>query len=142
MSSSSSVPHVSASSPNPSPDDRNYQTTTHPTIASADEEIVRSVNDLLSNATSHPRHPDPRSGLLECHILPVIYTKYHFEDCNLGYLQYAKEMVEKHQEVGITLKKGDVAIYWVIQVRREYPDGHPRRQTLMKQIVFMSFLDT
>ena len=110
-------------------------------MASADEETVRTVNDLLSSATSHPRHPDPRSGLLESHILPVIYTKYHFEDCRLGFLQYTKEMVEKHQEVGITLKKGDVAIYWAIQVRREYPDIHPLRQTLMDQVLLIYYQD-
>ena len=80
-------------------------------MASADEATVRTVNDILSSATTHSRHPDPRSGLLESHILPVIYTKYRFEDCNLGFLQYTKEMAEKYQEVGITLKKGDIAIY-------------------------------
>ena len=111
-------------------------------MASADEATVRTVNDILSSATTHPRHPDPRSGLLESHILPVIYTKYHFEDCNLGFLQYTKDMVEKHQEVGITLKKGDTAIYWAIQVRREYPDGHPLRQKLMAQVLHIHCQDT
>ncbi|KAM0799941.1 hypothetical protein BDR22DRAFT_889909 [Usnea florida] len=134
MSLPSSVPHGSASSADPSPDGHNSETANHPAIASADEETVRAVNDLLSSATTHPRHPDPRSGLLESHILPVIYTKYHFEDCKLGFLQYTSEMVEKHQAIGITLKKGDIAIYWVIQVRREYPDGHPLRQILMEQM--------
>ena len=135
MSLSSTVPHGSAATPNSSSNEQNSETTNIPALVSADEATVRIVNDILSSANIHPRHPDPRSGLLESHILPVIYTKYHFEDCKLGFLQYTKEMVEKHQEVAITLKKGDIAIYWAIQVRREYPDGHPLRQILMDQVL-------
>ena len=134
MSFSFRMPRGSASPSEPPTTDDISQETIHPASGSANEAAVCAANDDLSSAGDCDRHPDPRSGLLESHIFPVIYTKYHFEDLKFGYLQYTKEMVEKHQEMGTELKEGDIALYWVIQVRREYPDGHPLRRILMEQV--------
>ena len=136
MSISFRVPHGSAPLPK-LPDaapDRVSNRLIHFFRAMSDEAAVCAANDALSGASGHARHPDPRSGLLESHIFPVIYTKYHFEDLKFGYLQYTKEMVEKHHGKGTILSQGDIATYWVIQVRREYPDGHPLRRMLMEQV--------
>ena len=134
MSFSFRMPRGSASTSEPPTTDGISQKTSHPALGLANEAAVRTANDDLSSAADCDRHPDPRSGLLESHIFPVIYTKYHFEDLKFGYLQYTKEMVEKHQEMGTELEEGDIALYWVIQVRREYPDGHPLRRILIEQV--------
>ena len=89
MSFSFHVPHGSAPPPElPIPNqDGIFEGPSHILSASANEAAVRAVNDALSGASEHARHPDPRSGLLESHIFPVIYTEYHFEDLKFGYLQ-------------------------------------------------------
>lgn len=57
-----------------------------------------------------------------------------FEDLNFRYLQYTKEMVEKYQKMGRKSNEGDIAFYWVVQARRDYPDGYPLWHLLIEQV--------
>ena len=70
-----------------------------------------NVNCNAANMTTNRPHPDPRSGLMESHMFPLIYTGHHFEDLKFGYLQYTKEMVDKHAILGTVLDREDVALY-------------------------------
>lgn len=114
-----------------SADEAADETAVEAEIEAAMDSATCAANEIISGAADHPQHPDPQSGLFESH---VIYTKYHFEDIKFGYLQSTKKIAEKHQKMGIRLNEGDIPFCWLIQVRREYSDGHPLRRILMEQV--------
>lgn len=86
-----------------------------------------SVEDLMGSSTSRQ-------------IIPVIYTEYHFDDLKFTLLHYTKDIIEKHDGLGIALDRHDIALCWEIQVRRYFPDRHPMRRLLLKQVDFREIL--
>jgi hypothetical protein len=67
-------------------------------------------------------------------VSPVIYTEYHFDDLEFTLLQYTKDMIQKHNELGASLAREDITLCWEIQVRRYFPNGHPERRRFLKQV--------
>ena len=64
-------------------------------------------NDKAPEAPRYADHEDPRSSLSGQRLFPVIYTGYHFEDLKFGALQYMKDMLERHEEMGILICRRD-----------------------------------
>ena len=87
----------------------------------------------FSKTLNHANNPGPRSGSSSRQLYPVIYTSYEFEELKLGAFQYTKDMIKKHEELGVKITRNDVERQWRKQVRREYDRSHPMSEVLLKQ---------
>ena len=88
-----------------------------------------------ADALNHENHTGPHLDLSGRLLSPVIYTKHHFEDLKLGALQYAKETIERHEELGVVITQRDMNRHWRKQVKREYNESHPLWSPLLKQVM-------
>lgn len=73
-------------------------------------------NDQTSDILDQGDCNQPHLGWLSRHLLQVIYTKHHFEDLKVRVIEYTKDMIRKHEELGITIIRRDIVSHWRRQV--------------------------
>lgn len=119
---------------------------THETAHSDHQSSSRSAepasisSKTSSDAPNQAEHPQPSLDLSGRRLVPVIYTKHHFEELKLSAVQYAKEMIERHEDLGVVVTQRDMNRHWRKQVRREYNKSHPMRAPLLQQVLATHFM--
>lgn len=94
---------------------------------------MNPTGDVIQDSLDHADHLHGQSTLSNRQLYPVIYTKHHFEVLKLGVIQYAVDMISRHEERGVLITRKDIDRHWRRQVRREYNQSHPLWTTLQKQ---------
>ena len=101
---------------------------------------VNPTGDVISDSLNQADHQHGQPTLSNRQLYPVIYTKHHFEVLKLGVVQYAIDMLRRHEERGVVITRRDIDRHWRRQIRRQYDESHPLWTTLQKQGSFFNFL--